>query len=80
MTTEKQAQIIEWADEISDVALDACGGDQAEALRLICKGLDERLGEEIAEELLAYWCSVKHAVMAAAHKAAVRRYNKEQVK
>lgn len=80
MTTEKQAQIIEWADTISDVAIEACNGDQAEALKMICGQISERKAEEIAEELLAYWCSAKHAVMAAAHQQAVNRWLKEQVK
>ena len=78
MTTKRET-IIEWADDISVVAMDASGGNEVVAVRLICNGINEHIGDEIADELLEYWDSPTHALMASAHKAAVKRWNKENI-
>jgi len=76
----KIKEIIEAADDIYDVSMCACDNDGSSALKLICMGIDERKSDEIAEELLAYWGGLRNALQAAAHRAAVKRWNKENVK
>jgi len=73
---ERQEQIAEWAADIENVALHHAD-NKIQALVKICECIDETRSDRLADEYLNEWAHTEDAIKAAAHKAAVRRLNKE---
>ena len=74
MTNERRDYIANAAQEIESVALHGAE-NKIQALRLICVGIDEPLADKLVDEYMNEWAHTEDAIKAAAHKAAVRRWN-----
>jgi len=76
---DRQQMLCDRADEMEHFALDATGGDVADALEFVCEGIDGTAVDRLIDKYMNAWEDIELALKAASFKCAVKEMIREEM-